>query len=513
MLLSRALVCGALFGLVLSSHAQEGTAPSADAPRVLILGFTSKSEHLPHLERAIDRVRELALSKRLRLIDAEQAKLIEAKRRQLTGGTDLPPTWLQESGADIVLRVDFEVESERSAQGREIVRDRLRLSAVSTDDAELFFERSAIGEGRALRGPAEAHAQALEAACGSNGALVEGFAQAIRDREAKDAADGPQYRLSIHFGGLGLAAPIFTGEELAAMNGVSELDQESSDGFSATYRLRFRGKRHEFEAALFRMVGAKSEALREKLKADLGAELSSSRRRLDLVLNRREAAVASVAEELSAAMERLARGMYDLEPAWYDEATVRFEPAMIPSGASRWNELVSFTSAFWREVEKIQRANPDQDPYTIQGGVKVGGTIFPSLSDARAHGEELAKAYYESPPGITALALAASAESAFGRASEGKINAVVDDLVQSSILYTIRSEDSLFQEEDAVEESSVAFFQRRGANRLAAVRLLKPFDVYRLQLTIVDLANGLKRTRSTEIPTRFTEVLDRQING
>jgi hypothetical protein len=42
---------------------------------------------------------------------------------------------------------------------------------------------------------------------------------------------------------------------------------------------------------------------------------------------------------------------------------------------------------------------------------------------------------------------------------------------------------------------------------------VKPFDAYRLQLTIVDLANGVKRTRSTEIPARFTEVLDRQING
>ena len=111
------------------------------------------------------------------------------------------------------------------------------------------------------------------------------------------------------------------------------------------------------------------------------------------------------------------------------------------------------------------------------------------------------------------MALAAVAEGAFGKASGGKISAVVDDLVQSSILYTIKSEDALFQEEDAVEESSVAFFQRRGANRLAAVRLVKPFDAYRLQLTIVDLANGVKRTRSTEIPARFTEVLDRQING
>ncbi|MBL8900100.1 MAG: hypothetical protein JNM84_20895 [Planctomycetes bacterium] len=513
MLRSRLVLGSSLLGLAASLSAQDPAAAAHDAPRVLVLGFTAKAEHEVYRQRAVDRVRELALARGLRLVDAAQAQLLEEKRRKLTGGGELPPTWLEESGADVVLRVELAIEEERSAQGRNIVRDRLRLAAVASDDAQLFFERSATGNGRALRGPAEAHAAALEEALGADGALVQQFVGALAERDAQEAQHGPLYRLSIHTGAVGFGMPVFTGAELENLPGVSELEQESADGQSSTYRLRFRGKRHELEAALFRLVGEKSEALREKLKADLGAELSASRRRMELVLGRREAAVASVTEELSVAMERLARGMYELEPAWYEAATMRFEPAMIPSGASRWNELVSFASAFWRELDKIQKANPDKDPYTVEGSVKVAGTIFPTLGDAREHAEKLAKSYYESPAGVTAMALAAVAETAFGKASDGKISAVVDDLVQSSILYTIKSEDALFQEEDAVEESSVAFFQRRGANRLAAVRLVKPFDAYRLQLTIVDLANGVKRTRSTEIPTRFTEVLDRQING
>ena len=63
----------------------------------------------------------------------------------------------------------------------------------------------------------------------------------------------------------------------------------------------------------------------------------------------------------------------------------------------------------------------------------------------------------------------------------------------------------------AVDETTIAYFQRPGTERMVFTRLSKGLDSYRLELTAVDAENGVKRTGAVELDKRLTADLDERL--
>lgn len=213
-------------------------------------------------------------------------------------------------------------------------------------------------------------------------------------------------------------------------------------------------------------------------------------------------------------MLRIVEPMYRRGPEWYDNSKPRFQPAFLPEGTKAWNDLVGFANSYWGAYNQTVKAHPDAtDPLDVEGSVEVGGRPFKSLRTAKEEAERLATGYYASPVGEKAQQIARFAEEAFRKVSEGRVNGQVDDMVQSSVLYTIKSDADLFRDEGAVDQSSIQWFTRQGTDRLVVTRLSRPLDSFRLEVIVVDVANGLKQTGSAELDPVYSEDLNGVLGG
>ncbi|MEM7199710.1 MAG: hypothetical protein AAF628_05550 [Planctomycetota bacterium] len=454
------------------------------------------------------------------------AKLEELRQRNQAMEAELgdPLTEAQKllelADADVVVQVGVRNDREKIQQGRYRVADTVMAMITMVDEATFVLDEENTANGLSLESFAMAHDAALTAALGevsADGSLLAQIADALVSRRAREAERGVEFTLAVHSDLPAEIGPVFRASDFFAIAGVDKdsVDLNSETARRQVYQLRFKGRRFALREGVAAAVASKRKAIYERTSRTLTHTVMMARATVDVTLRLSEPEEQPLDKVLGDAMQRIVEPMYQNSPNWFDDTKPRFQPAFLPGATGKWNELVSFANSYWNaHTARAKELGDDGgDPLDAPGSVEIDGKPYKSLRDAKQEADRRAKDYYASGPGQKAMQIARFAESAFRKVSEGKVNGQVDDEVQSSILYTIKTEAALFRDEGAVDDSSIAWFTRQGADRLVVTRLVKPFDLFRLDVTVVDLAGGPPQSNSTELDPLYTEELTRLVNG
>lgn len=450
---------------------------------------------------------------------AHLVRRAEALRACHEGGGDAPPLehFLgAEAQADLVVCVRATRDLERMQRGRHVARDELEIDLLSAQDPIVLFRGSARAEGRSPDSSRAAHRVAIEAAltAGSPDDLLAELLAAIEGVRRLEEEQGRSYRVRIASRVPALEAPLLTREELHALPGVvaGSCDLEPGAERTVSCRLRVRGPTRPLHEGLTRLLARRGEAVERETGQAVGALVLSTHRSLEVVLDLREPPADSVDEELAIALDNLARELYREQPEWYDEARLRFEPAELPLDGGRRAQVHDFVESFWQEYDRLAGAGPGAGPLASEESVRVAGRPFDGLGEAREEATRLARAFHESRAGRLALGVAAKAEEAFGRATDGAVKGTVADPDVSTFLYALRSEARLQRSEGAADPDSIAFFQTQGADRLVLTRLSPGADSYQLRLTVYDTTSGAGKQASTALDPRLSSRLEEYLS-
>ncbi len=519
-----------LVPLAVSARAAVEASPFSDTPRVLVTVGESDTPLESALgERAAACFTEYLSTRGFNVVDEEHARRLD--RRTLAA----LERWTQAEAladeresrmllADVLVTLTPRDVRQKSQQGRYIVECTLDAHLVGADDARSYGRLSFNAKGRSIEGYAQAKDALVRDLC-ERGADENGFApgleKRIREVRAEEVEKGSLYTIAFYIDGESLADKVATFD--ARLREVDELDpaslylinssmsigdDETQQSF-AVYQCRYRGANWQLRSAIHKIT----QELRTPEDAEKGITYDpmfmTHRRRIDVVLRRR-VPEKTLAQETQRLIENILTVLAERHGDYLEGKKLTVLPTALTQSEGMTNRCNAFGRSYWQELDRVKARLSEEestsDPMQF-GPVTVGGVEFENLAAARQHWVDMSLQFKDTTAGKLAHNISElvskGLESVTGRASI--VQGDRDD--DAMALDVIRYETELFRDEGAVDEATIEFFQREGADAVVIPSLQEFLGDHMLRIAIMDLATGEMLREHTYYPIRFEKEL------